>query len=328
MKLKQYARNDDGDWYRTSDGVVLNPDDPQMEPINVLLAANQLIRDLRDERDRLKLNVKETDQPEKPEREQCPPDIAAALVQVLSKVERLKKSGYNRHFGYHFATESDIADLIRPAMAEAGLTLVIDEHEPSFLGQNKQVVSIAYDFAFLHTSGARWPSHHPFTIRGLSRAMDNQGRWDDKCFPKCRTMARKEFVKAQFQISAGDPTEDSDYDDGPAKQQAATKASKPETQQQKDAQQKPAGSAPTEQSIIDAAGVLKEHIINCTNPEHLKGEYLNSKFLPQLQILYDHRRDLWKETDERRKAKIMSLREQAAAGGITDEDDESSPFDD
>ena len=44
--------------------------------------------------------------------------LYAKMAKVMGDIERLPKSGHNSHFKYDYATESDIADAIRPLLAK------------------------------------------------------------------------------------------------------------------------------------------------------------------------------------------------------------------
>src|SRR5690606_30681483 len=50
--------------------------------------------------------------------------LIAALVQVQRQVKSPRKTGYNSHRQYHYATLADILDACRPALAEAGLAIL------------------------------------------------------------------------------------------------------------------------------------------------------------------------------------------------------------
>lgn len=52
--------------------------------------------------------------------------LISKLASIVSEVERIPKNGYNDFHGYHYATESDIKEVIRKEMAKRHLIMIPD----------------------------------------------------------------------------------------------------------------------------------------------------------------------------------------------------------
>lgn len=72
--------------------------------------------------------------------------LSAKKAQVVEKVKRIPKNGYNSFHKYEYSTESDIKEGIRSILAEAGLTLDID-----LIEDEKQEISTKQGKGFLHS---------------------------------------------------------------------------------------------------------------------------------------------------------------------------------
>lgn len=141
--------------------------------------------------------------------------LYAKMARVMGKLERLPKSGHNKHFNYHYATESDVADAIRKAMADEQIALLVDIAEFSREGK-RTILKINFTFA-CGESGAT------ATQTWYGEADDMQ----DKGINKAATSAEKYFLMKTFLISAGDMADDPDSgmdEDTPAQPKNKQKA--------------------------------------------------------------------------------------------------------
>lgn len=113
----------------------------------------------------------------------------------MSEIRRVPKNGWNNHHQYHFATDGDVSDLIRPLMAKHAVTITptmlgIESWEPHGK-MNRMVVSWSMLVA-CPTEERR--------VSWFSESLDNQ----DKGLSKAATAALKYFTLKLFQISSGD----------------------------------------------------------------------------------------------------------------------------
>lgn len=124
--------------------------------------------------------------------------LYAKMARAMGKMKRIPKNGKNAHFNYEYATESDIADIVRETLAEVGIALfseIIDVERAGTLTR----VHMRYTFACTDTGA---------TVERLwvGEADDRQ----DKGVSKAVTLATKYFLKTTFVISTGDPADDPD----------------------------------------------------------------------------------------------------------------------
>lgn len=125
--------------------------------------------------------------------------VSAKLARVMAHVKRLKKSGHNKHFGYEFATDADVSDLVRGALAEEGVAFL-----PSMVGYERSGKSIVCEWAMRFVDGETGDT---VEAQWFSEAMDSQ----DKGLNKAATAAVKYYLLKTFLISTGDePDTDAD----------------------------------------------------------------------------------------------------------------------
>jgi hypothetical protein len=138
------------------------------------------------------------------------PDIQAEIslykkiAKVMSEVHRVPKNGYNSFHKYHYATESDLNEHIRPIMADAGLAFfstVLEEKRIEFTNNKNErdyltQVWMLFTLADCDT-GARLISR--FKGEGQDRG--------DKGAYKAYTGATKYFLMKTFLIPTGDDPE-------------------------------------------------------------------------------------------------------------------------
>lgn len=308
--LDDFRKNDDGQWYHAETGEIL------IEEKNAdLITCLEEIADLANSRATIQSTLDDTqaslDGWEAERREPCPKPIAVALVSVLDAVKRVEKTGYNKFNDYKFATESDIADLVRPAMAKAGIILLQDEGPASITGGN--IVKVPYTFTFLHKDGDQWPVQKPFQVTGASMI---SSKADDKVIAKCATSARKQFLKAEFQISTGDRQEDPDYHDGSG---SSSPPPQQETHGTMTVDLPP--SQPTEPTMtpVEAHEAVKDFILNCTDPNELTPEAIKARFRTELTIVQNHNKGLYLGLGKRRQARVEALQDVAGEPGTEDD---------
>jgi ERF superfamily len=128
-------------------------------------------------------------------------NIATAISGITSECGVIAKQGYNKFHNYKFAQMQDVLQKLTPLIAKHGLIIVQTETGRNMLDDGR-AVAVEYEFTLAHTSGEMWPDRPRQT--GLCRARDSKGGFDDKCFNKAHTAARKYFLLALFQIATGD----------------------------------------------------------------------------------------------------------------------------
>jgi len=138
--------------------------------------------------------------------------IYERINRVKNDVERVPKTGKNQHFGYKFATESDIADILRKLMAEHGVCLVYHGPDPdrfkmaqdgttkSGAPKYRYQVWCRYSVVNAHDSSDK------FEVWGYGEALDQE----DKGHNKAITNAHKYVHIKLFDISTGDLAVDPD----------------------------------------------------------------------------------------------------------------------
>lgn len=144
------------------------------------------------------------------------PNLYRKLAAIMGDLQRIPKNGYNTHFNYPFATESDIADAIRAALAKYGVAflseIVSREHkEVDCLRKNYK--SGSYEPSKKWTTDVRL--RFTFVCADTGQREDRywEGEADDdqdKGIAKAVTLAQKAFLKSTFNISTGDMAEDPD----------------------------------------------------------------------------------------------------------------------
>lgn len=124
--------------------------------------------------------------------------LFAKMARIMGRLERINKTGFNSHFQYNFATESDVADVIRVAMSEEGVALLADILEYRKEG-SRTLLKIKFTFGCGETGAT-------VSSTWWGEADDKQ----DKGISKAATAAEKYFLMKTFLLSAGDPEDDSD----------------------------------------------------------------------------------------------------------------------
>jgi len=327
MRFIKYSVNDTGDLIDDDTGEILIAD---MEPADALklilslqtdkkaseLAGEETFTLLEEEKARvdvLQISLKNLQSEREREalaepQEEMPPEIAAAVIQVMSEVNRVPKSGYNKHHNYHFPTESDIAEVVRPAMAKAGILFTQQEGRASLTGPTNNVLKIVYDFTFIHSSGKRWPTKRPIQVTGLSHFLMSQGGIDDKAYNKARQGARKFFTISAFQISSGEDDPDASGESG---QSGKTTTPSGQSQTAAKATQTTVPADQGQAEAIAAHNKIKKYITEVTQLHELEG--MDERFKPELAIIWKQDQTLHKGLLERLKKKREIVRNQQPA---------------
>lgn len=127
--------------------------------------------------------------------------VFAKLAKVMGEVHRIPKTGHNKFNNYHYATESDAADAIRPLLSEAGLGLMVSIDRVDEMDNGRVMV---YGTVTIGEEGGGWIQA---SISGEARDVDRNGARQDKGVYKAITGAVKYWLFKTFLMSTGDDPE-------------------------------------------------------------------------------------------------------------------------
>ncbi len=120
--------------------------------------------------------------------------LMTKMAQILSEISRVPKSGYNAHHKYHYVTEADLADHIRPLLAKHGIAIIFSMENVIDIGndvtQDECVITVGDE-------------SESFQARVFGRGKDPQ----DKGIYKATTGAMKYWLFKTFLVSTGDDPE-------------------------------------------------------------------------------------------------------------------------
>ena len=122
-----------------------------------------------------------------------PPEIANALNEVSSGAVTLYKKNKNEFANYKFAGIDDFLEAYGKVLAEAGLTIIMDEIDEKV--DNKSLI-IVFNFILIHKSGKMWARALRRTIR-----VDPRGA---QAYGTAQSYALKQFLRGLFMIPTGE----------------------------------------------------------------------------------------------------------------------------
>jgi len=130
--------------------------------------------------------------------------IYKKIGKVMQKIERIPKNGFNEYHKYHYVTEADLMDKIRPLLAEVGLAFyssVLEQQRDNELMLTK--VKMEFVLADADTGEC---------IKSIywGEAQDK----GDKGLYKAYTGATKYFLMKTFLIATGDDPERDEEENG------------------------------------------------------------------------------------------------------------------
>lgn len=142
-----------------------------------------------------------------------PLSLYARINRVKAGLKRVAKSGTNQHFGYKFATESDISDALRELMDEHGVCLLyhgpekddisVSEMGSSASGKAKLLAKCWIKYEVINVDD---PTQREW-VYGYGEAMDMEDKGHNKAITNCH----KYVLMKLFDVSTGDPQEDPDF---------------------------------------------------------------------------------------------------------------------
>lgn len=129
--------------------------------------------------------------------------LSDRMSRVMAGIRRLKKTGWNQHHRYHFATDADVSDMVRNLLAAEGIEFNAEVMEIlSDVERGKQRI-VTCRFLMHFRAG---DEHRQ--LSWIAEAADTA----DKALNKCATAAVKYFLLKNFVIATGD---DADAGPGP-----------------------------------------------------------------------------------------------------------------
>lgn len=142
-------------------------------------------------------------------------NLAQKLAKVMGLVSRVPKNGHNSFHNYDYATEGDVADTVRDALAEVGVAII-----PTLMGEvawrevdtqggkKERIATVRLKYTI--TDGATCYESE-FVGEGQDRG--------DKAIYKAYTGAHKYFLLRMFNISTGDDNDPERESDAPPRRQ-------------------------------------------------------------------------------------------------------------
>lgn len=137
-----------------------------------------------------------------------PPDIAAAVVEVMSKVGVLKHDEENKHNDYDYASVDAFLARTNPICAAAGLIVlpqqIAVEKEQVQVGDSvRNVMNFSFQMLLVHKSGATWMNPADVrTVRLLWSGAQTSGM--------AQSYVLKQYMRGLFQIATGDKDADAE----------------------------------------------------------------------------------------------------------------------
>jgi hypothetical protein len=131
-------------------------------------------------------------------RPRIPQSIAKAIVQVMTKVETIKKDAKNTHGNYDYASVDSVYEGTRKAMAEAGLIILPMEEEATQV--NDKIFKFVFSFIFA-TETDTWED--PRNKRTVYM------QWmGPQTFQGGQSYCEKAMLKGTFKLDTGDPEQE------------------------------------------------------------------------------------------------------------------------
>lgn len=136
--------------------------------------------------------------------------LVQKLAEVMKEVKYIQKRGYNSFHKYKYATEADVAEKVREALAERNIVMIpsltnhsIREHTTS-KGNREYITTVVMEFRFIDGETGETIT---FSMIGEGQDAGDKGPY------KAMTGAQKYALMKTFMIPTGDdPEADEDVD--------------------------------------------------------------------------------------------------------------------
>jgi len=127
--------------------------------------------------------------------------LYAKLARVMGQMDGISKDGYNQSFGYKFIRDVDVANAIRPLLAEEGVAVLVGmedvQQDPITSGSGSQGYHTVARMTITFADGETGATH---TIPWYGEANDYQ----DKSVNKCATAGLKYALLKTFMVGSED----------------------------------------------------------------------------------------------------------------------------
>lgn len=155
--------------------------------------------------------------------------LAEKIAAVMGHLNRVPKNGRNAFHGYDYATEGDVADTVREALAAEGVACIpsVEEFQTkegtTAKGAPQVIATVKVKYTI--TDG-----HEVLSAIFFGMAADNAP--GDKALYKALTGAHKYFMLKTFSISTGDDEDPEREPDAPPRKPQPRPARPPESERQ------------------------------------------------------------------------------------------------
>lgn len=149
-------------------------------------------------------------------------NLVKKLAHVMREVKYIQKRGRNTHFGYTYATEADVAEKVREALADQNVIML-----PSVIGYSfRETTTAKGRTEFICTVDMEFTFHDGDSGENLTIKMSGDGQDSgDKAIFKAITGCTKYAQMKSFMIPTGDDPEDDNGGRDDKKHSVATKSS-------------------------------------------------------------------------------------------------------
>lgn len=129
--------------------------------------------------------------------------VAKKVLNVLKKVTKVQKSGFNKHQNYQYSTESDLIDAVRPHLLSEGLILTSSVEEVS---TTDTLTRVKMKHQIIDSDSGE-------TLEMFSQGFGNLSVGKDKSVFAAQTGSFKYFLSKNFLIASEDDPENDEFED-------------------------------------------------------------------------------------------------------------------
>lgn len=123
-----------------------------------------------------------------------PKNIALAINEVCRNAVKLNKTNKNNYQDYNFASIDDFLEVYGSTIAEAGISIIMDEVQSR---TESKVLEIVFNFIIVHKDGDMW--QHP-----LRRSIRVQSSSGSQAYGIAQSYCLKQFLRGIFMIPTGE----------------------------------------------------------------------------------------------------------------------------
>lgn len=142
-------------------------------------------------------------------------NLVKKLVKILGEAQKVKKSGMNTYAKYQYTTESDLLELLRPKLVEAGIFIF---SSVDTVIKEGDITTVTMLHTFVDSE-----SGDQFEVKSAGQGADKQ----DKGVYKALTGAMKYMLWKNFLIESNDDPENDNANAGYVKNTVAKTTPKP-----------------------------------------------------------------------------------------------------